>query len=518
MSAIEENNLSKALNITKNLMFQDDLLQILQGIIKTKKTANLCISGPEGCGQSLAASCLAAMSSGNVDYLTLNPYEFDRTDPAKVVKLLNSYLRSTDSGVVRIVKADIMNSNPHIYLILETLKQYVKEENSKIVVLEGSFEAISFIQAASPDLFLKFEHASVKSFTKFELIEILAVTIEKKGYELDPGFKRNIKNLLEEIRPVGDLVNARIPENMVRLAEREALLRNTSIVRADFIDKKLFKTVGKHNKTGYDELDSLIGLEDVKDTVKLWMANSNLAKRREKLGLVVPGAGQHMVFKGPAGTAKTSVARIVGKIMAETGVLSSGHVVEVQKGDLIADSAEQSARNVMDYVKKSIGGVLFIDEAYALTIKNRDEADYSKEVIDTLLKLMEDYRDSFVVIAAGYSVPMEQFLNSNPGLRSRFMRVLEFPGYNIEELFEILDNMSTERGFILSSEVKSALKDRLELVSQYPGFGNGRHMRNILDKAIVRQGFRVNENSSDDELRTLILEDFKEALTAQVSQ
>ena len=518
MYIVEEKNINEALKITESLMFQDNLLKMLQGVIKTKIPTNLCISGPEGCGQSLAARALAVMSSGSESYLTLNPYEFDKSDPGKVMKLLTRYLKSDKSPVLRIIKADILNSNPNVYLILDVLKQHLKEENSKIVILEGSFEAIGFLQAASPDLFLKFEQTFVKSFTKFELIEILSSIIEKKGYQLDSGFKRNIKNLMEEIRPVGDLVNARISDNMARLAEREALLRGTKVIRADFIDKKLFKTVSKYNLTGYDELDSLIGLDDVKNTVKLWMANSNLAKRREKLGLIAPGAGQHMVFKGPAGTAKTSVARIVGKIMAETGVLSSGHVVEVQKGDLIGDSAEQSARNVMDYVKKSIGGVLFIDEAYSLTVKNRDEVDYSKEVIDTLLKLMEDYRDSFVVIAAGYAVPMEQFLNSNPGLRSRFMRVLEFPGYSIDELFEILDSMVENRGFMLSEEIKPALRGRLELVSQYPGFGNGRHIRNILDKAIVQQGFRVAESSSDEELRTLVLDDFKEALTAQIVQ
>jgi AAA+ superfamily predicted ATPase len=516
MSTIDENITAEAERHLNLILFQDSLYKTLQNMIKIREVSSLCISGPEGCGQGLAAEFLSIMTGDGGKYLTINPYEIDRKDPIKVKNLLESYFNQHEENIIRIIKTDILNTNPNIYLILDLLKNYLKQPNPKIILIEGDSEAISFLNAASPDLFLKLKHAKVRSFTKFELIELLTILLERKGYIIDSGFKRNIKDLMEQVRPVGDLVNARIVDNMANLSINKAKLLGANSIRAEYIDRNLFKTINRRNLTGYEELDSLIGLDDVKDTVKLWMANSNLAKRREKLGLVAPGAGQHMVFKGPAGTAKTSVARIVGKILAETGVLNSGHLIEVQKADLIADSAEQSTRNVTDYVKKSIGGVLFIDEAYALTVKDREEADYSKEVIDTLLKLMEDYRDSFVVIAAGYPSNMEQFLNSNPGLRSRFMRVLEFPGYDIEQLFQILDYMVTSRGFILDEKVKSALKPRLELVSQYPGFGNGRHIRNILDKAIVQQGYRVTEDSTDEEFKTLTVEDFKEALTAQV--
>jgi SpoVK/Ycf46/Vps4 family AAA+-type ATPase len=214
-----------------------------------------------------------------------------------------------------------------------------------------------------------------------------------------------------------------------------------------------------------------------------------------------------MVFKGPAGTAKTTVARIVGKILAETGVLSSGHLIEVQRADLVGDTLEQSARRTVEAVKRAIGGVLFVDEAYTLTSTDAGR-DSGKEIVDTLLKLMEDYREEFVVIVAGYPLEMEQFLNSNPGLRSRFVRVLDFPSYSPDELLDILAYQAAKRGYVLGDGVREALVPRLELVSKYPGFGNGRHVRNQLEAAIVRQATRVNAESSDDELRMLTVADF----------
>jgi SpoVK/Ycf46/Vps4 family AAA+-type ATPase len=206
----------------------------------------------------------------------------------------------------------------------------------------------------------------------------------------------------------------------------------------------------------------------------------------------------------------------VGRILTETGVLSSGHLVEVQRADVIAEMLDQTARRMVEIVKRSLGGVLFIDEAYTLTASDSSR-DSGREAVDTLLKLMEDYREEFVVIVAGYPLEMEGFLNSNPGLRSRFSRVLEFPSYVPDELIDILEFLSAQRGYQISPDVRAALTPRLSLVSQYPGFGNGRHVRNLLEAAIVRQATRVTPSSSDDDLRTLTLADFTDPAAASLN-
>ena len=204
------------------------------------------------------------------------------------------------------------------------------------------------------------------------------------------------------------------------------------------------------------------------------------------------------------------MARIVARVLAETGVLSSGHLVEVDRSDLVSDRPELTARLVVDAVKRAIGGVLFIDEAYSLTSGKASESGSGRAAVDTLLKLMEDYRDEFVVIVAGYPTEMETFLSSNPGLRSRVVKVLKFPSYEPEDLLSILDHMAAKRGYQIDPSVGPGLLPRLTLQSQYPGFGNGRHVRNMLDKAIELQGTRLDETSSDDDLRTLLPVDFAE--------
>jgi SpoVK/Ycf46/Vps4 family AAA+-type ATPase len=337
--------------------------------------------------------------------------------------------------------------------------------------------------------------------------------IKNAGFTTSFDFIATTSPLIARVRSVGNLTNARIPASLARHAIRRAALSGRNDVRVEDIETAALRVIDVESGTAWAELDELIGLDDVKSTVRMWMSNNDLHERRERLGLITSGMSRHMVFKGPAGTAKTTVARIVGRILAENGVLSSGHLIETQRADFVGERVDQSPRLVVDAVKRALGGVLFIDEAYSLTMRgdsSSENAEANGEIIKTLLKMMEDYRDDFVVIVAGYPTEMEQFLNSNPGFRSRFAKTLEFPGYGTAELFEILEMLATKRGFTVAEDVLAMLEQRLALISQYPGFGNGRHMRNMLESAITRQGFRVEDGSTDEELRTLILADFTE--------
>ena len=193
------------------------------------------------------------------------------------------------------------------------------------------------------------------------------------------------------------------------------------------------------------ELNGYIGLDTVKeeiDTLVHWIQMQQLRKEHD---LPTSDLSLHMVFSGNPGTGKTTIARFLSKIFHSLGILSRGQLVEVDRGDLVAGYVGQTAIKTKDCINKAMGGVLFIDEAYALT--NRGENDYGAEAVDTLLKAMEDHRDDLIVIVAGYIEPMEKFLHSNPGLESRFNRFIDFPDYTLDELMGIFDMRMNKAGY-----------------------------------------------------------------------
>ena len=205
-----------------------------------------------------------------------------------------------------------------------------------------------------------------------------------------------------------------------------------------------------------EELNSLIGLMEVKREINILISYVRLQKRRKEEGLKTPSISLHMIFSGNPGTGKTTVARLFSKILYELGYLSKGHVVETSRSGLVAGYLGQTAIKTEEMVNRALGGVLFIDEAYSLA--SGDE--YGSEAIDTLLKLMEDHREDFVVVAAGYPRLMDKFLASNPGLASRFNQTIEFQDYSSEELFEIFEYMCNSASYTFDSEIKQYLTER----------------------------------------------------------
>ncbi len=269
--------------------------------------------------------------------------------------------------------------------------------------------------------------------------------------------------------------------------------------------------VSTSNTDVFDELDSLVGLQAVKEEVSSLINLIKIRKIRAEKGIKQPDLSMHLVFSGNPGTGKTTVARILSEIYHELGILSKGHLVEVDRAGLVAGYVGQTAIKTQEKIAEAKGGILFIDEAYTLV---KDGQDYGQEAIDTILKAMEDYRDDLIIIVAGYTDLMENFLNSNPGLRSRFNKFIEFSDYNSTELYEIMDSLCAQNGFILDEGCKNYLKNLfIELYdSRDKNFGNGRTVRNIFEKAITNQANRIASqisSLSDDELMTLIRDDFE---------
>jgi stage V sporulation protein K len=260
------------------------------------------------------------------------------------------------------------------------------------------------------------------------------------------------------------------------------------------------------------ELDSMIGLGQVKDLVRELRAFVEIQRRRLRAGLAAEPIVLHMIFRGNPGTGKTTVARILGRVFREMGVLEKGHLVEVERADLVGEYIGHTAQKTRDQVKRALGGILFIDEAYSLA--RGGEKDFGKEAIDTLVKAMEDHKENLVLILAGYPDEMDRFLWTNPGLRSRFPLHLDFRDYSLAELLDIGRMMFAARQYRLTPDAEEALEECLRrsiAVETIPA--NARLVRNIVEKAIRKQALRLvaRRELERDDLVTITAREIREA-------
>ena len=264
------------------------------------------------------------------------------------------------------------------------------------------------------------------------------------------------------------------------------------------------------------ELDSLCGLGKVKRDVKSLINLVKVRKLREEQGLPVPPMSLHLVFMGNPGTGKTTVARLLSRIYHAIGVLSKGQLVEVDRSGLVAGFVGQTAIKTSEVIQKALGGVLFIDEAYALS--SHDSAnDFGREAIETLLKAMEDHRSDLIVIVAGYTALMGDFIHANPGLESRFNKYFYFDDYNGDQLFSIFQSMCEKNGYTLSVDGLKYCKSYLNSLyeARDENFGNARDVRNLFERAVARQADRVAglESPTREQLMELTAEDLNETET-----
>ncbi|WP_216902572.1 AAA family ATPase [Nocardia alni] len=256
------------------------------------------------------------------------------------------------------------------------------------------------------------------------------------------------------------------------------------------------KQTGKNLPELMAELDGMIGLDPVKQRIRSLVAEVEIDARRREAGLSIPPRSRHLVFTGNPGTAKTTVARLISQLYSALGVVSKGHLIETQRTDLVGEFIGQTAPKTRAAVEKAIGGVLFIDEAYTL-VKEGDSSDFGIEAVEELLVQLENRREDLVVIVAGYTKEMEDFLDANPGLRSRFGNRVEFPDYSNDELARIFVSMAQGQQYRLTDELIAALPDRMARIGRGPGFANGRSARMLFEQTIANQSSRLTTTEGD---------------------
>ena len=373
----------------------------------------------------------------------------------------------------------------------------------------------------------------------------LAESDAKRGTESSRTFIRMLTNILLYLAATDDDVTYAEAEYITECTDKLTAICDTSGVRKSrealnpldyvtsgepsFAEKHGLQTqsAGKEEKTVQtkaeeqpkpsleelmEQLDSLVGLDEVKKDVKSLVNLMKVRKLRQENGLPVPPMSLHMVFMGNPGTGKTTVARLISGLYAAIGVLSKGQLVEVDRSGLVAGYVGQTALKTQEVIKSALGGVLFIDEAYSLS--SGGENDFGREAIETILKAMEDHRDDLIVIVAGYSGPMGDFLSSNPGLESRFNKYFHFPDYTGEQLMAIFSAQCEKNGYKLTEESEKAARELFDRLyaERNENFGNGRDVRNRFEDMIVRQSNRVAamENPGKDDLMAVLPEDLKE--------
>lgn len=415
-------------------------------------------------------------------------------------KLTNDVIKSALGGVLFIDEAYSLCRDEHDSFGKEAIDALVKgiedNRNNLVVILAGYKDEMNDFLKTNSGLKSRFPNIiDFEDYTAKEMYEISLVTAKSKGYTISDECGEALVELYEkkQIKGKNDSGNGRLVRNII---EQAILNQSQRLLKDDnaHMDILTYEDFAFEDNSKFDleaNLAEIIGLEEVKDFVRTQHKLLIAQQKRKNAGMKVNTTqALNMIFSGNPGTGKTTVARVVAKMFKEMGLLKSGHLIETDRGGLVAEYVGQTAKKTEEVFKSALGGVLFIDEAYALS---SDGSSFGKEAIDTLVKLIEDYRGEIVVILAGYKKEMVDFLKANSGLQSRFPLSIDFPDYDEEELYNIALKMLESNGFILEHGADGVLKEKINLLKKTSNSqsGNGRMIRNYLEEIMRNQSARI---------------------------
>lgn len=435
-------------------------------------------------------------------------------------KLTNEVIQSALGGVLFIDEAYALCRDKNDIFGLEAIDALVKAiedyRHDLVVIMAGYKDEMESFLKTNSGLKSRFPNIiNFEDYTAIEMVQIADITAGSKGYKLEEDCKNELLNLFErsQIKGRNDSGNGRLVRNIIEAAIVQQSKRIIDGTESN-IDLLRSEDFNLHKAERFDinaSLGEIIGLENVKDFVRTQYAFHIANEKRRKAGIKIDTTQSlNMIFTGNPGTGKTTIARIVASMLRDMGMLKSGHLIETDRGGLVAEYAGQTASKTEEVFKGALGGILFIDEAYSLS---NESGGFGKEAIETLVKLIEDYRGEIVVILAGYQKEMADFMKSNSGLESRFPLVIDFPDYKSDELYKIALKMISDRGFSIIEDAKSVLKEQVEYAHKISTTqsGNGRMMRNMIEKIMLNQSERIAavEDISKDELSEITSQDIE---------